>query len=336
MRGVWCPLASLFFLVLIASTAPAADDEWSKPESPTIQARKRRSILTRASKDTAAEQLRYAGELRDSGRTRRAIRAFDAVVRTWPDSPEAPLAQLAEARLFDQRGKFARAFDEYQYLIDQYAGRSPYLDIVGHQFELADKVRRARHAKILFMPGYTTPEKAIPLYETIARNAPTWDRTPEAQYIVGSIQEESGDYELAISSYETVQILYPRAGHAADAAFHQAECAYRISQSSPNDEAACQEARLALSRFVHDHPDHADIAKAREQLVRIEAREAAFLYEKARFYDKLSKKPEAALTLYRDFVKRYPESDRAPDIRERIAVIESHTGKLPHEDIQKK
>ena len=51
-------------------------------------------------KDTAAEQLKYAEECFRAGSLRAARKGYDALVRSWPASPEAPLAQKALADLY--------------------------------------------------------------------------------------------------------------------------------------------------------------------------------------------------------------------------------------------
>ena len=53
------------------------------------------SWFTGPKRDTAAEQFAYAAELEGAEEWRAARKAYDALVRNWPASPEAPKAQKA-------------------------------------------------------------------------------------------------------------------------------------------------------------------------------------------------------------------------------------------------
>ena len=75
-------------------------------------------------KDTAAEQFKYAASLESEESWKGAKKAYDALVREWPTSPEAPKAQKALAdiclgKLLDSEA----AFVEYRYLLDFYSAQ---------------------------------------------------------------------------------------------------------------------------------------------------------------------------------------------------------------------
>ena len=53
------------------------------------------SWLNGPKRDTAAEQFAYAAELASAEDWKGARKAYDALVREWPTSPEAPKAQKA-------------------------------------------------------------------------------------------------------------------------------------------------------------------------------------------------------------------------------------------------
>src|SRR6185295_587897 len=71
--------------------------------------------FSRPAEKTAARQLARADKFKSKGKLKAACRAYHALVVTWPGSTEAPGAELNYAELLEKRGKFADAFDEYQY-----------------------------------------------------------------------------------------------------------------------------------------------------------------------------------------------------------------------------
>ena len=78
---------------------------------------KEKSFWYSVSEATAPAQLAYAAKRAAAGNNKSARKAYEALVRKWPTSPEAAHAQLALAQLFEQAEKYDRAFDEYQYLM---------------------------------------------------------------------------------------------------------------------------------------------------------------------------------------------------------------------------
>ncbi len=317
-------LTALWIVLLATALAPvaatAADEAGT---AGSTRERKRPGWFSHPAMPAAAPQLQYAAMLRDRGSLRQAAKQYERLVRSWPESPEAPVAQLELARILDSRGKTQKAFDEYQYLIDHFGGRFPYTEVIEAQYRLAETVMDARHATLGVFPGFRSPERAVPLFEQIVENAPGWDRTPAAQFTVGRIHQDGGDYDLAIPAFESVQYRYPRSEFAPESAYRQADCAYRIAMRMTHDEQAAAEARTYLEQFLSSFPRHEQAPAAREQRDAIERRLADFLYERARFYDQLAHKPESALIVYRDYMEQFPSSDRAPAVQARINEIAS-------------
>ena len=86
-----------------------------------------------------------------------------------------------------------------QYLIEYYAGSFPYEGVLERQFRIAQRVMTGRQGKLLFLPGFPAPERAVPMFRKIVENAPNWKKAPEAQYLVGVILEGNGEYAEAIA-----------------------------------------------------------------------------------------------------------------------------------------
>ncbi len=269
--------------------------------------------------DLAQEKLAY--EYYQHNRLRKAANAYQAMVYAWPDSQRAASAQLALAKVQQKRGKYEAAFEEYQYLVDNYPGQFAYPEVLGLQFQIASYIMHARVGKLLFIPGFSSPERAIPLFEQIIRNAPSWEKAPEAQFNIGRIHEMNEEEEEAIAAYEVLQNRYPSSEWARQAAFRESCALYRLSDQRRNDENALNAARAALSAFIRAYPSSPDVSTAETYLRTLNTRLATLVYERARYYDELARKPEAALQAYEDFVRRFPHSELAEKARVRIEQL---------------
>jgi TolA-binding protein len=298
------------------------------PESDEPQ-RKSPSFFNRPAEDAPERQFGLAELLRAEDRRYSALRAYSALVRNWPESEQAPRAQLALARMYFDRARYTRAFDEYQYLIEFFPGRYPFEDVLGQQFAIANHVRNQRHARFWLVRGYTSPEQAIPLYETVVKNAPRWDRAPEAQFQIASIHEEKRDDDSAIHAYEVLQLRYPDSAFAVEADLRRASALYRLAKASPRDEQSSRTALMALGAFVSNHSAHPGASVAREQLAEMKETIANLYFERAAFYDRQRHRERAALIAYSDFVKNFPSSAKAEAARQRIAALEKTVGVAP-------
>jgi outer membrane protein assembly factor BamD (BamD/ComL family) len=330
---------SLTFLLVAIGLAtvcrPAHSSSYDDTAAPKLEekdkneptSKKRPGFFHRSEKASPAEQLVYAASLRDRGRLGAAIKQYDALVHTWHDAPEAVKAQLEISRLLVELGKYDRAFDECQYLVEHYAGDFPYEPVIERQFQIANQVRTARHANFLFLPGYATPERALPMYEKIVRNAPKWSRAADAQFAVGMIHQEGKEWEEAIAAYETVCLLYPDSACVAGASYGRAECLYLTANASPRDERSCREALSALAGFIRDYPKDANAGEAGKRLGELKDRLAGMYYDRAVYYDRIARKPASAVIAYKDFLRNFPTSEKAPDVHERIEALEKQVAK---------
>jgi outer membrane assembly lipoprotein YfiO len=232
-------------------------------------------------------------------------------------------AQRALAEVLERRGKYVRAFDEYEYLVSNYAGRFPFGEIVERQFRIANLVMSARHGKFLFVPGFTSPEKAIPLFEKLVAGAPAAGQSAEALFRLAQLHQQARDYAQAAAAFERFQYSHPAGPFREEADLGRAECLYQMARLSPRDETACRDALSCLSVFLRDHPQSPAAGAVRERLDALKRRLADMYYDRALFYDRRHRrKPQAALIAYRDFVANFPGSDRAERARGRIAALE--------------
>ncbi|MCX6997505.1 MAG: outer membrane protein assembly factor BamD [Kiritimatiellaeota bacterium] len=268
-----------------------------------------------------AAQLAYALELQQAGRIRAALRQLRALIIAWPSAPEAPNAQLAYARLLDKREEWTTAFEEYTYLIEHYAGSFPYAEVLDRQFAIAQLVMHRRKAKFLFFPGFHAPEQAVPLLEKVIAHGPEGAHAAEAQALIGRAYALSQQYELAIVAYATTQVRYPNSPFAEQAALARAVCLERLAREAPHNEASLDEAWSATTQFLQRYPNSgqaADAVKLRDELYR---RRARIAFDRAVYYDRIARKPQAAMLEYQDFIRLFPYSDWTAQAQQRVKML---------------
>ena len=237
------------------------------------------------------------------------MKQYVALTIYWPESKEAASAQYHYAKLWDMKGKDYRAFDEYQRLFTHYPGQFPYDEVLNRQFEMATNLMYKKKGKFLFFPGFTAPERAIPMFQCILTNAPQWGKSAETQYLMGRANELSLEYEAAIDDYMTVQNRYPDSPFAESASFQTAYCYYLLSQESPNNEQILDAAWAAMTLFLNYYPSSEKASAATEYRSTLYKERAKMAYDKANYYDKIVKRPDSALIAYEGMVRQFPHSD---------------------------
>ena len=280
-------------------------------------------------KSNPDEQLIYTNQLKDSGHLRKASSQYRALVYTWPQSSEAPVAQFNYAGCMYKRNKLINAFDEYQFLLDTYPGFSPYEEVVERQYAIADAIAtRKRH--FLFFP-YRTPEKAISLFQQLIRNAPQMSKVSKLQFRMGRIYEKTKQYDMAIDAYKTYLRLYPKGPLAEQACFSRAVCYCRLTRKNPVSADMRESAKAAFQYFLARYPTSSMTDPARTYLKELRMTQTTDYYKQARAYERSAehtywkklaqKRLIAAKLIYQRLINEFPVSKWSDTARSRISHI---------------
>lgn len=260
----------------------------------------------------SVSQLGYAQAVDSApdGSRRAAARAYDALVRRWPYSPEAPVAQHRLADVNLARGKLRRAYDDYHYLIHYYPDRVAVREVLAAMFEIASNVEKRGKNEV-----------AKEMYQTIADYAPNWSLAPEALLRSGALQQRARDWFEALETYETVGANYPGTASARVASLEAARILHRLSLRYKEDDAAQIRAQASLAAALRNYPGDEEIGELREKLDEVITRRYERHFDMAVFYDRKNSKPETVIAAYENFVKRFPAAPQAHRARERIEEL---------------
>ncbi len=287
--------------------------------------------LHRPAMPTPTEQLAHAQALQKEGELKKAADAFNDLVHTWHDTTAAVEAQMAYAELYAARGKYRRAFIEYQYMIDYFAIAFPFDEVLKRQSQLAHTVLGEEQRRGFFRSMFRDPKRALVMFDKVVANAPNWDGGAEIRLTIAGIKEANGDMHAAMTAYERVQQFHPRSPAAEQAAYRKAICMHNIADNNKRDEAKCRQAMSAFASFLSRYPGSDLRGDAEAQLSGLRLRLSEMYYERADYYDRVARRPKAAILAYRDYLRRFPSAEKAGVVHNRIKELEQLVEENSHD-----
>ena len=284
------------------------------------------SWFTGPKKDTPAEQFAWAAECEAAGNRSKAARAYDALVREWPFSKEAPAAQtrLAEIRLVRDED-FTEAFAEFRYLLDYYPLQCDYAEFSKRLYDTACTMRR-EGKRMMFMRFANTAEVRR-AFEAVVLRAPGAAFAPAAMQAVAELREDDDEQEQAIEVYANLRSVYPGSREAADSYIREAAARMCVLRRHGYNRDRRRDTisfiRMAL-RHVSGRDARDTLQECLAEALEVEERED---WESAKFYDSPTRTKRTAADAYRKFLEKHPAGEHAPAARSRLGELEERMEK---------
>ncbi len=289
-------------------------DDVKKPE------RREKSWWFGVSRPTPAEQLAYAQGLESEGDFKGAAKANDALVREWPSSKEAPLAQRRLVQLLAvQLEDYEEAFLQLEYLLDFYSRDCDYLETVEYGYKLVNTMVEKK--KSWFGFSFLSNRLVRQHYESIVRRAPGMSYVPEAMLKIAGLREEESQYEEAVKVYSTLQSKFPLTPEARLAAYREAAARMWLCRRLAYNIPRCLDTEGYLKMTIQRLPDLEQIGELKAWLAELQNYLSEDAYRRAKFYDSKQRTRHAARASWERFLAEHPDSPHADDVRARIAEL---------------
>lgn len=268
----------------------------------------------------ATEQLAYCRALETEEKWSKAVKQYDALVRQWPASAEAPEAQQRMAELLlEKLDDPEESMVEYRYLVDFYPYLCDYDSIVDRMYSIAC-LMRLKGKTILFFPRFKNTSEVRRTFEGCVLRAPGASWTPTAMLTIGALREEEGKYPEAVKVYENLRNLHDGTSEAKAAVAREAEVRMKLLEKRGYNRDRCLDTvgflKLALGLVEEE-----DVPKIREFLAEAEGKIDDEAYAAAKFYDTRMRTQASAISAYERFLAEHPESRHAAEVRARLEEL---------------
>ena len=274
----------------------------------------------RAKYDTPAEQMAYAQQMEAEGSLRAARRAYDALVREWPASPEAPKAQLSLAMLWAKKYMdYDEAFEAIEYMLDFYPRECDYLELVNYQYQLVNMMIKEK--KTFLGMSFTSTRVCRQHYESVVRRAPGASYVPETMLKIADLREQEDQYEEAVQVYATLSSKFPQTPEARAATYLEAKARMWLCRRLSYNRHRCKDTHNYLDMAMKKVPDLDQMDELKTWRSELSQHLSEDAYAQAKFYDTKQRTRHAALTAWERFLKEYPDSPHAEEARARIEAL---------------
>jgi len=274
---------------------------------------------------SASEQLHKAQALETEGSLKKAIGAYRALLKGFPESGAAPQAQFKIAELNEQIGEPERAFTAYSQYISKYPRGKEFDTVVERQFGIGKAFLEGARRKLFGMKTFPSMERAQKMFEEIVKTAPYSKEAPLAQFNIGMALEKQGNYPEAIAAYQLAVDKYPNDDVAGDAQYQIGYVQMHLIENGSNDQAARVKAHDAFEDFTVRYPQSEKLQQARENIAKLSGTDLKKNLEVARFYEK-TKNYKAAVIYYNAVIQGGKDAPEAAEAHKAIERMKQNVG----------
>jgi outer membrane protein assembly factor BamD len=273
----------------------------------------------------AAELFKIGQDAEKKGDTKRAIRAYKALVKRYPKDMLAAGALFRAAQLQEQVHLYTPAAESYAQLVEKYPSSPHFDEAIEGQFRIGELYLNGKKLKLLGIPIASALDRAVTIFANVVRTAPYGKYTARAQFDIGLAREKQGANDAAIQAYQAVVDKFPNEPVAVNAQYQIGYIWFTASQLGTKDAAAAANAKTAFEDFLFHYPKSEKAAQARKNLEILEHKQTTNSYRVAKFYDK-QKYYRAAVIYYNEVIRQQPGSEESNEAKKRIDQLRAKFG----------
>ena len=228
-------------------------------------------------------------------------------------------AQYRIVKIYEHAKDYDNALEELEYLLDFYPSECPYLEMVEYLYKLTNLMIKEK--KTMFGFSFTSDRIVRQHYESVVRRAPRAAYVPEAMLKIADLREQDNHYEEAVQVYNQLVMKFPKTPEADAAIYLQAKARMWLCRRLSYNIPRCVDTQKYLKMMIEEHPRHDRVDEMKEWLAELEKHLEADAYRRAKFYDTKQRTPHAAAAAWERFLKEYPYSPHADEVRARIETL---------------
>jgi len=281
-------------------------------------------VASSADKAAAAALVGRGKAELENGNTGAADRRCKKVIKRYETTPAAGEARYLRAKILMTRGKWKKAFETLQEIVNVNPDFEQFNRVISAQFECATALMEGARGRILWViPGFRQYDEAIRQFETIVRNGPYSDYAPLALMNIALVAEKKEEPDVAIDALDRLINYYPQSMLAPDAYFNMAETYSSLVKGPEYDQGATRQAISYYEDFLILFSESSYVGNVEANLAAMRNLLAESRLKLGDFFYYYRNNNTAALTFYNETVTIAPDSEAADEARARIEDVEA-------------
>lgn len=271
----------------------------------------------------AAESLRKAGMLEQSGKYEKSAKAYLAVELYSDDPMQKANALLRAARAFRQAGFFGRELDCLIRLTGEHVNRIDYGKVVSRMFEIGDAFFDGHNDVVVaWLPFIHDENRMEDAYNEAIRLAPCAVQAQDARLRLAIIHMENGKPKQAVEDFKEIMRLHAGTRAARHAYVELAALYCKLAEKGDGDGKWGKLAVEHLDRLIREYPNDPEIPWARRERARIDTLTAKRLHGLAEYYHRTGQDAVAERYLTR-VIRDYGSTEDSIESEKLLAEINS-------------
>ena len=285
------------------------------------------------SRPTAKEQLAYAYQLEQRGEYMDAARQYFLLIQNFPEASESGVGLQRLAKCLFEMENYYTSFKAIEQVIRTYPNTGRMSDLVEIELRIAKKMLVSQASASVFEDGSTAraanTRRAIEIVDAVIDHDPYGPVAPEALLVKGEAHLYIGEISAARVSFDRILDEFSRSDFVERARLGILRCDSLLGQARPQEVyeqiQVVRETERERRRDADDLDEFDNVEASINQLAEVEA---AKMMDQATQYRRMGthNAVRSAEFLYKEVVRRYPETPQADEAREKLGTI-----KVPRE-----
>ena len=258
----------------------------------------------------------------EQGKERTALSKFKTIYKKYPSSVHAADALYRSAKIYFDKRKWKKSFENYYRIVRSYPEFEHYGDVLTEQFEIASALMAKKTSRYFGVIPYRNYQQAARYFEVIASSAPYSEYAPLALMNTALIHAKLGRTLERIITLNRLIETYPKSMLAPDAYLDLAESFAKLVDGPQYDQGSTREAIKYFEDFLILYPNSPEIALGEEGLSRMQEVYAKSKLVMGEFYYKKRRNYSAAEVFFSQAINVAPNSRSAQRAQDYLSVIE--------------
>jgi len=272
-------------------------------------------------KGTPKGEIALIRQYLDQGRARSALKAAKRFLDRYPTDSRREEAMMLAAQAEKDRGHYYKAYERFNYQLDQYPNGKFFERGIQRQYEIADAFLKGRKRRIWWgMARKSGVGDGLDILTGIAQRVPGTVGAEKAVLRAADYHYEAKQVVEAVDAYDSFIKMFPKNPRLGYAMLRAARATYAQYRGEAFDDTPLVDAQHRFSEFSRLYPEEAKKANIPMLLSQIRNALVRRSFATAKFYQRVGRR-KAAIFYYKKVIAQHADSHWARRAKDALVKL---------------